>query len=249
MQQIHKAVILDRHSKVPLYKQLYLVIKDAIIAEEITDGEVFYSENQLMEMYNVSRITVRSTMRLLEDEGFIKKSQGSASIVLNRSKLWWNLLDISQDLQKKKDDLTSKIISIKKVKPDSQICNALRIDDNTDFVYRIERVRMIKDIKVTRSISFLVPWLNVDVTKIVFTEKTSISEVLERFGQKPSHCDETIEAVVADALTCEYLGLPSSSAVFYRERITYNKQDQPIEFVKSYYNSKYTKYYINNRIL
>lgn len=68
-----QTTVLDKGSKVPLYKQLYYILKSQIVDEIIKDGEEFYSENDLMKLFDVSRITVRSTLQMLESDGYLKK--------------------------------------------------------------------------------------------------------------------------------------------------------------------------------
>ena len=111
-----QTTVLDKGSKVPLYKQLYYILKSQIVDEIIKDGEEFYSENDLMKLFDVSRITVRSTLQMLESDGYLKKSQGNASIVVNQNQFMWNLYEITGDLMKF-DDLKTELKSISLVKP------------------------------------------------------------------------------------------------------------------------------------
>lgn len=239
---------LDKKSKVPLYKQLYYILKSQIVDEIIKDGEEFYSENDLMKLFNVSRITVRSTLQLLESDGYLKKSQGNASIVVNQNQFMWNLYEITGDLMKF-DDLKTELKSISIVKPSDKVLDNLMLPYGTKTVFRIERVRNVKEYKMARSISYLPVSLPIDLNNIGFEEDNSITKLLRKLGENPTYCEETIEAVNADDKTCELLDLPPNSAVFYRNRVTFNDKDLPLEYVESYYNSKYTKYFVKNKLL
>jgi GntR family transcriptional regulator len=242
---------IDRSSSLSLYYQLYLILKELIERDRFKEGDVFYSENELQQMFKVSRITVRKALDMLETNGYIHRSQGSNSIVQNRAKgkLWWNLLDFTEDLKKEGQKVTSQIIRIEKIAPTKKVASVLKLSKDDTFVYCIERVRKVDNAKITRSISHLVPWLPVDLTTIHFNSRTSIQKVLECMGQIFSYCDETIEAIIADKITCRYLDLEDNSPVFYRERITYNQDHVPIEFVTSYYNAKFCKYYVKDKII
>ena len=88
---------LDRDSKIPLYKQLYFELKDLIVSKKINAGDTFYSESDLIEAFEVSRITVRSALQLLENEGYLARSQGNSSIVIDKSKFMWDLNDLTDD--------------------------------------------------------------------------------------------------------------------------------------------------------
>ena len=240
---------LDKTSKVPLYKQLYYILKSQIVDEIIKDGEEFYSENDLMKLFDVSRITVRSTLQLLESDGYLKKSQGNASIVVNRNQFMWNLYEITDDLLKFNDDLTTELKSVSLVKPTDTILENLKLSFDTKTVFRIERIRKVKSYYMARSISYLPASLPIDLNNVGFEKNYSITKLLRRLGENPTYCEETIEAVNADSTTCELLELPENAAVFYRQRTTFDDKDHPLEYVESYYNSKYTKYFVKNKLL
>lgn len=240
--------VLDKSSKVPLYKQLYYILKSQIVNEVIKDGEEFYSESELINLYNVSRITVRSTLKMLEDDGYLNISQGNVSTVINRNQFMWNLYEITGDLQKF-DDLSTELRLVSTVEPTDTILEALKLNFDTKVVYRIERLRKVKRYKMARSISYLPPFLPIDLTDTRFTENYSITELLRSCGESPAYCEETIEAVNADDETCELLDLPKNTAVFFRKRITYDERDQPLEYVESSYNSRFTKYFVKNKLL
>ncbi|MBO0455835.1 GntR family transcriptional regulator [Enterococcus hulanensis] len=240
--------VLDKESKVPLYKQLYYILKSQIVDEVIKDGEEFYSENDLMKLFDVSRITVRSTLQMLESDGYLKKSQGNASIVVNQNQFMWNLYEITGDLMKF-DDLKTELKSISLVKPSDKVLDNLMLPYDTKTVFRIERIRNVKGYKMARSISYLPSSLPIDLNNVGFEKDNSITKLLRNLGENPTYCEETIEAVNADDKTCKLLDLPSNSAVFYRNRVTFNDKDIPLEYVESYYNSKYTKYFVKNKLL
>lgn len=105
------------------------------------------------------------------------------------------------------------------------------------------------NIKMARSISYLIPTLPLDINNIDKDWDYSITGLLRKLGKNPLYCEETIEAAIADKETCKLLDLPENSAVFFRKRITYDDNDIPLEYVESFYNSRYTKYYVKNKLL
>lgn len=240
---------IDRKSKVPLYQQLFAILCGQIESGQLKTGDVFYSESELQQRYDVSRSTVREASRLLETHGYIRRSQGAPTVVAKEYNFTWDLYELTDDLKKDKEKLVSNVLSISKAEPSPRLRELLRLSAQDTFVYRIDRIRQIDDIKITRSVSHIVPWIGVDFTKIPFDAHTSIYETLEKAGQQAFVCDETLEATLGDDVTCSLLDLPLGSALFYRERLTYNQNKRPIEFVASHYNAKYTKYYVSNRLI
>lgn len=64
----------------PLYIQLREVIRSKIEEGEYPPGTAIPSENQLAETYGLNRISVRSALAALENEGLIKVVQGKGNV-------------------------------------------------------------------------------------------------------------------------------------------------------------------------
>ena len=65
----------------PLYIQLREVIRSKIEDGEYLPGTAIPSENQLAETYGLNRLSVRSAVEALENEGLLKSVQGKGVFV------------------------------------------------------------------------------------------------------------------------------------------------------------------------
>ncbi|MBW2309287.1 MAG: GntR family transcriptional regulator [Deltaproteobacteria bacterium] len=65
----------------PLYVQLADVLAEHIQQNRLQPGDPIPSENDLIQRYAISRMTVRIAMQRLETEGIIKKIQGRGTFV------------------------------------------------------------------------------------------------------------------------------------------------------------------------
>ena len=65
----------------PKYIEIHEWIKKQIISGELKPGERMYSENELMEMFSVSRQTVRHAISRLEFEEFVVRKRGSGTYI------------------------------------------------------------------------------------------------------------------------------------------------------------------------
>lgn len=68
----------------PKYISLVNWIKDKISARELKAGDKLYSENELSEMFGLSRQTVRHAIGILEDQGLVERIRGSGTYVGSR---------------------------------------------------------------------------------------------------------------------------------------------------------------------
>lgn len=65
------------------FKEIFLDLEQKILAKEYPPHTLLPSEKQLIEIYGVSRETVRKALNLLRNAGYIQKKQGKGSIVLD----------------------------------------------------------------------------------------------------------------------------------------------------------------------
>ena len=67
----------------PKYKYIYDEIIKYILTSKWPVGSSMKSENELIEIFKVSRITIRNVLSILESEGRIKRSRGKKTLILN----------------------------------------------------------------------------------------------------------------------------------------------------------------------
>ncbi len=74
-------VTIDRDRGAPLHHQIYLVLADGIATGRYAIGEPLPTEEQLTQIFSVSRITVRRAMTSLQNDGLIERGAGRRTIV------------------------------------------------------------------------------------------------------------------------------------------------------------------------
>src|SRR4030095_13709532 len=65
----------------PLYLQIKHYIQGGIMEGEFRENDRIPTENELMEKFNVSRITAKNALNSLSQEGWIKRIRGRGSFV------------------------------------------------------------------------------------------------------------------------------------------------------------------------
>lgn len=76
-----KPVSVTASAGVPLHRQLFLVLHDEIARGVIAPGDFLPTEQDLCDLFGVSRITVRRALADLADQGYIIRRQGVGSFV------------------------------------------------------------------------------------------------------------------------------------------------------------------------
>ncbi|EMF0059130.1 trehalose operon repressor [Enterococcus hirae] len=68
------------------FNEIFLDLEQKILDQQYPPHTLLPSENQLIQIYGVSRETIRKALNLLTTEGYIQKKQGKGSIVLDRNR-------------------------------------------------------------------------------------------------------------------------------------------------------------------
>lgn len=236
---------VDKDSPVPIYHQVFLVIKEMIDSNEIKEGDFLPSERDLCGIFDISRITVRKALDELEKSGYIKREHGRATQVVKRFNplVWTELNNFSRDMLLKGVNLTSIILASAYITPTDKVKRVLRLEDD-EKVFLLKRIRIANDHKIALNISYLVDSKLDIYSKECFDEHVSIKKIWEKHSIESSCCDETLEAKIPTKEIVDILDLDGKTAVFQRERVTYAKNLKPIEYVIQIYNANYAKYYI-----
>lgn len=74
-------------NQLPLYKQIQHHIKQQIISGELRPHDRVPSEQELMDQFRVSKITVKNALLGLADEGIVVRMQGKGTFVSDQSRL------------------------------------------------------------------------------------------------------------------------------------------------------------------
>lgn len=145
---------------IPKYQHIKDELKQQIISGKFENGDKFYTEAELIKIYDVSSITVVRALNDLAADGYIVRQQGKGTFVSRARK--HKLVEFSDvetfPIQKAK----VKVLSIKRG-------NTLSILDKlglnpTQFYYKIERTRQTGMIPISS-------------TKPIFLNNTSIQTI------------------------------------------------------------------------
>lgn len=72
-----------RNEGLPKYRQIYIALSNAIRGDSESLGKMLPFESRIAECFDVSKITVRQALGLLETDGLIEKNHGKPARVVN----------------------------------------------------------------------------------------------------------------------------------------------------------------------
>ena len=74
--------MIDRTSHISMYAQIAAILESAIQLGELQPDQKIPTEAELMETYNVSRMTSRQAIEILHEKGLVVRKQGKGIFVL-----------------------------------------------------------------------------------------------------------------------------------------------------------------------
>lgn len=128
------------------YMQIYQELADNIRDGTYPANETLPSENELSELYETSRETIRKALTLLSQRGFIQKIRGKGSLVLDMSKLSFPISGLVsfKELQGSLGGESQTIVyDFGLITPDKKLAQQLGCQQDEE-VWKVVRARNIK---------------------------------------------------------------------------------------------------------
>ncbi|MGT2753587.1 GntR family transcriptional regulator [Streptococcus ovis] len=125
--------------KIPKYQQIQNELQQEITSGKFENGDKFYTETELTQLYKVSSITVIRALNELVKDGYLIRQQGKGTFISRARK--GKLLEFSDIEMFPLEEATVTVLSCKKGN-DQTILKKLNLDKH-DFYYKIKRLRTI----------------------------------------------------------------------------------------------------------
>lgn len=231
----------------------YFIVKKAIVENIDNDlyhsNEAIPSEKKLMELYNVSRITIRKAIDELVTEGYLYKIQGKGTYVKadEGSNNLFSITSSTEDVQKM-GMIPSKKTKISRIEFASpKRAKALEISTN-DQVEVIGRISYADSEPLNYTIAFLPEKIFPGLTEHDLEHESLYKLINDQYGVRITKARRTIEAVLAKDEISKYLELEEGMPIILFRCVTYgivNGKETPIEYFKCYYRTDKYKFYID----
>ncbi len=216
----------------PLYIQLSEDLIEKITSEMKVD-DLLPSERNLVDIYNVSRTTVRLALDYLEKKGYILTKHGKGSFVIDRHKKLINLSDMYSFTEQMK--MMNKIPHTTLLDLSIINCpNTLRnIFPNEEKLIKLIRLRAADEIPLIYEDSFL-PFTKFHSIADKGLEHRALYDIfLEDYNEIIYFAQEEFSADLANEVVAKALQIPKNSAVLKIYRTTYNADEEIIEYTDS----------------
>lgn len=223
--------------KKPVYQQIQSDIREKILNKELKEGELIPSENELHEMYGVSRMTVRHALNNLVNAGYLYRHKGKGTFVSNR-KIEKNIHGVrgfTEEMLELGREPHNVIKSFKVIEPNELIREKLYLEEDTKVIH-VERVRYADNIPVLYENLYIPQNIFPDLSEEDL-KHSFYGYINDKTTFKISHCIQSIEAQLSNKSISEKLEVKSNDPILSIIRNTFLTNGRPFEYVVSLYRS------------
>lgn len=226
------------------YVFIYEELKREITNGKFKVGESFPSEPELQERFGASRITVRHSVQMLVDDGYLQRIIGIGTIVISqKSSLQLRSLISFAEENKNIHSDTTTISSCAALEPDVLVSSKLGLSRGFLVSYQ-ERLRWRDGIPISHQRVYCPQFIGLSKEELE-DSKVSLYYLLKEKGYLVKDAEETIEAVVADEIYAKYLQVEVGSPLLFVQRVTKDEKHRIIEYAEIVYRGDMYRYKIN----
>lgn len=202
---------------IPKYAQIAEHLRAKV--EELTkEGkDKFLSDDELIKMFEVSRMTIRQAVQLLVKEGLLKRIQGKGTFIVRKDKLQTDIAKLDTFFQGwyLEKSFHVKLISRGPVPCPEGVDAKLGVEPGEE-VYQVKRLRLSEGIPVVIDNRYLLKKYGEQITDEEYVHYSFSHLFFNKFNMSLTEGEIEIEAVLASEEVSEILGISAGSPILYR---------------------------------
>lgn len=216
------------------YIEIYNYLKEKIISQEFKAGQRIPSENELKNIFNVSRNTVRRSIEMLASEGYVTSIHGKGVFIMEKQPLEFlvgGLQSFKEASFTNNINYITKVAQFETLTIDDHLSKKTGFSIGTDAL-KIFRVRSIESEDVILDINYFNLNAISGITKEI--AENSIYEYIEKnLKLKISGAKKIVSVVPSTNLDKKYLNLNNCSLVAVIKNYVYLDNGTLFEYTES----------------
>lgn len=227
--QLHDNLNGATAGHLPLYQRVQSVLREAIQVGSFARGGGLPPERELAGALGISRVTVRTAVKGLVDEGLLESRQGAGTFVRPHIDMPLKALtSFTEDMRERGLRATSKLLDAHEGLATPQEREMLSLTDG-DLVTRLYRLRSAEG----KPLSIELAVLARDILAPDEDFGVSLYEYLAKRDLRPVRAIQRLRAELIEIEYARLLEVMPGAAGLYVERQTFAQSGRPIEFVRS----------------
>ena len=227
---------IDKNSPVPVYYQIQNIIYELIKNKKIKRGDKIPTEEELCNLFGVSRMTIRQALQNLVNMDILEREAGKGTFVSENKILIdiSNLKSFSEDMTKRGFKVSNKVLDKNVIKADKYLADVFSIPEGEEIFY-IKRLRFLDDTPAAIESSHI---LLKKCPNIINTDlaNNSLFSILENeYKLKIDFSEQVIEPILSNEEESEFLNIKIGTPLLKMVGRTYLKSGEIIEYVIGIY--------------
>lgn len=231
-----------QHKEIPLYYQLETLLREKIRSGDLTEGAKLPTENELIEQYGVSRVTVRQALAALVRDGLLERAAGRGTFV-KRPRLMKEaarLTGFMEEAMALAADTRARVLEARFVKATVSQAQHLHLNPN-DEVWCLKRVRYVDEIPYAYTESYLPENVGRRLSREDLS--TPVLRLLEEKCQLSlGEASAVVTAALADAYIASLLDTKVGAPLLMIDSTFFDLDHRPVQFVRGLYRSDLYSY-------
>jgi GntR family transcriptional regulator len=248
MDSIFNSIKLDKNIPIPLYYQLKKQILSLIENAAIEEGNMLPPENELCEVLNVSRPTIRQAFSELVNEGYLTRYKGKGTFISNPKvdeRFFSKLESFHNEMTAKGLAPQTKVLAIKQLSGPLEASERLGISLDAPLLY-LSRLRSVDAVPLVYVETFLSYEQYKRLMEVDFSVNSLYDSLEKLCHVRINRARREIEAINAPRKEAELLHIAKNKALSLVKTVAYSDDTpNPVEFSIARYRGDINKFSVD----
>jgi GntR family transcriptional regulator len=221
---------------IPRYHQLRVILRKRIESGEFKPDDQFPTEEQLCREYSISRGTVGRAIKILVDEGWLRREQGRGTFVTcpSLSPVFFRLANFTEDMLQRGWKPSTRLLSLEIIPANEETATRLQMPVGAKVI-KISRLRLANGRPMAYETRYLAHGLCPQLMEEDLEHQSIHSLLIDKYNIPLIRACHTIEARVMSEEEAKLLEVEPGSAGFFIDRLTYTTRDRPGTWYQALY--------------
>jgi len=221
--------------KIPLYHQIFMILRDQIVQGQYAEGATLPSEVELSQAYEVSRVTAKRALNELADAGLAVRERGRGTHVAphaHGTQFHGSVQSLAKSLRQRPGTVIH-VMAFDYVPASSDVAEALQLPPGS-IIQKAQRLNERKG----EPYSFLTTHVPASIGKAWSESEMKhkpLITLLEESGYGVVRAEQQVTAVLADGQTAQLLNVAAGSPLLKILRVAFSKDGQAVEYLIGLY--------------
>jgi len=223
---------IDFTSHLPYYIQLIDILRDKVQVGAWSAGDQIPGEQELCELYGVSRTVVRQALRELELDGVVSRRKGKGTFISPpkiSEGLVQKLTGFYQDMVERGMKTTTRVLHRNVVPASEKVARWLAISVG-DSVIDLLRLRSINDEPIQITTSYIPLEICPALATVDLTNRSLYEFMETECGVFIARGRRYVEAVLANESEAALLGIERGAPLLMLDSISFSETGRAVEY-------------------